>query len=108
MTNPIPSIDELAKAAVEAVKNAKDYDSAPFKAFRAYEDAATPEAWLSLSSRVERARREALEEAAQAASEACWKHAGEDDYSQGMDAGAIHQTKACVDAIRNLIPGDKP
>lgn len=45
-----------------------------------------------------------LKAAAKAASEACWKHIGEDAYSQGMDAGAIHQTKACVEAIRALSP----
>lgn len=32
----------------------------------------------------------------------CWKHGGDDDFSRGMDAGAIHQTKQCVSAIRAL------
>ena len=47
-------------------------------------------------------RREALEEAAKAAGLASWMHAGDDAYSQGMDAGARHQVQACVAAIRAL------
>jgi hypothetical protein len=49
-----------------------------------------------------RGRIKGLREAEKAASESCWKHAGEDAYSRGMDAGAIHQAKACVEAIREL------
>lgn len=40
-----------------------------------------------------------LREAAEIAGLNAWKHAGDDDYSRGMDAGAIHQVKACCDAI---------
>lgn len=47
-------------------------------------------------------RERVLEEAAQAAGLAAWKHVGDDGYSQGMDAGARHQVKACVEAIRAL------
>lgn len=50
-----------------------------------------------------------LREAADIAGLNAWKHAGEDDYSRGMDAGAIHQVKACCDAIRahaDKIEGD--
>lgn len=49
-------------------------------------------------------RADGIEAAATAASFAAWKHAGEDAYSQGMDAGARHQVKACVEAIRALSP----
>lgn len=31
-----------------------------------------------------------------------WCHAGEDSYSQGMDAGARHQVKACIEALEAL------
>ena len=47
--------------------------------------------------------REGLERAAKAATQACWRHEGEDAYSKGMDAGAIHQAEACAAAIRALI-----
>ncbi len=50
-----------------------------------------------------------LREAAEIAGLNAWKHAGEDEYSRGMDAGAVHQVKACCDAIRALadkIEGD--
>jgi hypothetical protein len=50
---------------------------------------------------------EVVEKCARAASEACWKHEGDDQYSRGMDAGARHQTSACVTAIRSLIPKEK-
>lgn len=49
-------------------------------------------------------RADGIEAAATAASFAAWKHEGEDAYSQGMDAGARHQVKACVEAIRALSP----
>jgi len=50
-----------------------------------------------------RAERNAvLEEAAKAAGSASWMHAGDDAYSQDMDAGARHQVQACVKAIRAL------
>lgn len=50
-----------------------------------------------------------LREAAEIAGLNAWKHAGEDDYSRGMDAGAAHQVRACCDAIRahaDKIEGD--
>jgi hypothetical protein len=50
---------------------------------------------------------EVVEKCARAASEACWKHEGDNQYSRGMDAGARHQTSACVTAIRSLIPKEK-
>lgn len=28
-----------------------------------------------------------------------WRHAGDDPYSQGMDAGALHQLRACIAAL---------
>lgn len=42
-----------------------------------------------------RGRVKGVREAAEIAGLNAWKHAGDDDYSRGMDAGAIHQ----VDAI---------
>lgn len=39
-------------------------------------------------------------EAAEIAGLHAWKHVGEDAYSRGMDAGAIHQCKVIVDGIR--------
>jgi hypothetical protein len=55
-----------------------------------------------LRAAVVTAKREAFEEAAKAAGRASWMHAGDDAYSQGMDAGARHQVQACVAAIRAL------
>jgi|GEM_PF-5906649 len=49
----------------------------------------------------------ALREAMQAVGLSAWKHAGEDAYSQGMDAGARHQLAACLRAIRYLLPDGK-
>lgn len=50
-----------------------------------------------------KARREALEEALKAVQAVGWKHNGEDQYSQGMDAGAIHQLQECCKVLRALI-----
>jgi hypothetical protein len=47
-------------------------------------------------------RKQVLREAAKTAAEAAWKHVGEDAYSKGMDAGAVHQVAACFDAILAL------
>ena len=51
---------------------------------------------------VAHARRDAFKQAAQAADEAAWRHAGDDAYSQGMDRGAREQVAACDAAIRAL------
>lgn len=57
-----------------------------------------------------RAGAEAMRDAAaEAAGFAAWKHEGDDAYSRGMDAGATHQVRACVDAIRALpLPAAPP
>lgn len=99
-----PSIDELAKAAVEAAKRAEspratqfdhgfshDLENNYFQAIDNFHSAATPEAWLSLSSRVEKARREAIE----------------DVITIMLNAMFTKTHAETLDAIRNLIPGDK-
>lgn len=53
-------------------------------------------------------REDVLEEAAVAASSSAWTHAGDDAYSQGMDAGARHQVTQCVEAIRKLKSNPRP
>lgn len=64
------------------------------------------EATTAIAARDEQMRAEGrvagLREAADIAGLNAWKHAGEDDYSRGMDAGAYHQVRACCDAIRAL------
>lgn len=37
-----------------------------------------------------------------------WKHEGDDAYSRGMDAGAIHQVKQCLAAIDALAAPPAP
>lgn len=51
-----------------------------------------------------RGRIEGIEEAAKAAGSSAWKHEGDDAYSRGMDRGAVQQVRACVEAIRALLP----
>lgn len=46
----------------------------------------------------------AIEEAARAAGQAAHLHLGHDGYSKAMDDAAVRQVRACVDAIRALIP----
>ena len=48
----------------------------------------------------------ALTEAVESIGANTWRHYGEDDYSKGMDAGALHQAQAIRDAINRLITPD--
>lgn len=52
--------------------------------------------------------RAGVEAAAQAAGFSAWKHEGNDAYSRGLDAGAIHQVHECVRAIRALPKPEAP
>lgn len=87
------------KRSVENVRTARIYDALiPADAI------AARDAQMRAEGRVA-----GLREAAEIAGLNAWKHAGEDEYSRGMDAGAVHQVKACCDAIRALadkIEGD--
>ena len=56
------------------------------------------------------ARDEVIEMCRETVARAAWKHVGDDAYSQGMDAGALHQINVCLealDALKSLPPGEK-
>lgn len=58
-----------------------------------------------------KARDDALEEAARAASRAAWKHCGDDAISTAMDRAALEQVNSCVaeiDALRFSPPRPAP
>ena len=87
----VPTID-AAKAAAQA-----DYEARILSALEPDHAREARDAQMRAEGRVA-----GLREAAEIAGLNAWKHAGEDDYSRGMDAGAAHQVKVCCDAIRAL------
>lgn len=94
----VPTID-AAKAAAQA-----DYEARILSALEPDHAREARDAQMRAEGRVA-----GLREAAEIAGLNAWKHAGEDEYSRGMDAVAVHQVKACCDAIRALadkIEGD--
>ena len=96
-----PSIDELAKAAELAQWLKKTSQAIYLACEETVADDISPkliqtaDLILSLSSRVEKARREALEEAAE------W-------FVQTFKTDALFYPNEIATYLRNLIPGDKP
>lgn len=74
----------------------------------AIRDMVAPDAAAALEAVKAWARLEGLREAENIVALNAWKHEGDDAYSQGMDAGARHQSKADRDAIRAAIAGKVP
>ena len=107
MTEREEALEEAAKVAEDEISEVKD------SWHRAYSSgakviAARIRALKSSSPPPKGGERiAALREAMQAVGLSAWKHAGEDAYSQGMDAGARHQLAACLRAIRYLLPDGK-